>query len=327
MDIFIQILTFVLGLVILIKGADCLVEGASGVARKLRISEAVIGATIIVFGTSAPEIFVAMQSFQTGATDIILGDVIGCSIADIFLLLGISALIRPVKIKKDAVELEIPFYLFVTIAFSALICAAFFTDGEINRIGGIALLVLYGISLFFTLSSSKKGVKTEKRVTAKSKRLAAIEKKRKPWVLVMMLLVGLAAVVFGSDMVVGSAKTIALDFGVSERVIAIGIVAIGTALPELTTAIFASKRGEQDLLIGNSIGSNIFDICFVLGLPILIFGGLSVLSFNIFDLVMMVAAAIILFVFTKEDRKISKKEGIIMLCIFAAYYIATFLWT
>ena len=142
-----------------------------------------------------------------------------------------------------------------------------------------------------------------------------------------MLLGGLAAVVIGSDVVVDTARTIASTVGVSERVIAIAVVAIGTSLPELTAAIFASKKGEQDLLIGNSIGSNIFDICVVLGLPILIYGGLNIMSFNVLDLLMLAAAAVILFFFTKEDRVISKKEGLVMVSIFVIYYVITFLWT
>lgn len=131
----------------------------------------------------------------------------------------------------------------------------------------------------------------------------------------------------GSDAVVYSARNIALDLGVSERVIALLIVAVGTSLPELSAAIFASKKGEQDLLIGNSLGSNIFDICIVLGLPILIYGGLNVSSFNFLDLFMISLAALVLFIFTRKDREISRKEGLVMILIFILYYLVTFFWT
>ena len=328
MDIFLTTLVFLVGLFVLIKGADFLVDGASGVARKLKISELVIGMTIIVFGTSAPEIFVALKAFSSGETDLILGDIIGCAIADIFLLLGVSALIRPVKIRKSAVEVEMPFYVFLITVFVALVAIAFFTDGEINRTGAVVLLLLYFTSLFLTFFISKIRSRNSKTKTKPARtRRKKIKKERKTWVYVLFLFGGLAAVVLGSDLVVNNAKTIASAIGVSERVIAIAVVAIGTSLPELTAAIFASKKGEQDLLIGNSLGSNIFDICVVLGLPILIYGGISIVNFNILDLVMMASAALILFMFTKEDKYISRKEGAVMVGIFVAYYVITFIWT
>lgn len=324
MDILLKLLFFIIGLGILVKGADFLVDGASGVARKLKIPETIIGMTIIVLGTSAPEIFIALQAFSTNNTDLILGDIIGCVIADIFLLLGISALIRPVKIKRNTVDVEIPFYIFLVTVFIVLITFAFFTDGEINRIGGVILLLLYLISMLLTFFMSGG---RQRKVKTTRKKQKTIKHKRKTWVYVLLMLIGLAAVVVGSDVVVGTVRTVAAAIGVSERVIAIGIVAIGTCLPELTAAIFASKKGEQDLLIGNSIGSNIFNICVVLGLPILIYGGLNIMSFNVLDLAMIAIAAVVLFFFTIKDREISRKEGAIMIGIFALYYIITFIWT
>lgn len=326
MDIFLRILALFGGLIVLVKGADFLVDGASGIARRLKISEIIIGMTVVVLGACAPEIFVALQAFSGGDTDLILGDVVGCAIADIFLLLGLSAIIRPVRIKKDTVDVQIPFYLFLITIFVALIAFAFCTDGEINRIGGIILIVLYVASLFLTLFVTK--YKTRKKSkTASSRKRKAVKKERKTWVYTLFLLGGLAAVVGGSDLVVGSARDLALAAGISERVIAIGIVSIGTALPELTASIIASKKGEQDLIIGSSLGSNIFDICIVLGVPILLFGGINIMSFTILDLFMLSAAAVILFFFTIKDHTISRKEGWVMVSIFVLYYVITFLWT
>lgn len=326
MDIFLKILALLAGLAILVKGADFLVDGASGVARKLKISEIIIGMTIVVLGTCAPEIFVALQAFSGGDTDLILGDVVGCAIVDIFLLLGISAIIRPVRIKKDTVDVQIPFYLFLITVFILLIAFAFITDGEINRIGGIILIILYLVSLFLSLFIPKYRTKKKNKASKVSKR-KVIKKERKTWVYVLFLLGGLAAVVGGSDLVVSSARELAVIAGISERVIAIGIVSIGTALPELTAAIIASKKGDQDLIIGSSLGSNIFDICIVLGIPILLFGGINIMNFNILDLLMVSAAAVILFFFTIKDHKISRKEGWVMVGIFVLYYVVTFLWT
>ncbi len=326
MDIFLRILALFGGLIVLVKGADFLVDGASGIARRLKISEIVIGMTVVVLGACAPEIFVALQAFSGGDTDLILGDVVGCAIADIFLLLGLSAIIRPVRIKKDTVDVQIPFYLFLITIFVALIAFAFCTDGEINRIGGIILIVLYVASLFLTLFVAKYKTK-KKSKSANSRKRKTVKKERKTWVYTLFLLGGLAAVVGGSDLVVGSARDLALAAGISERVIAIGIVSIGTALPELTASIIASKKGEQDLIIGSSLGSNIFDICIVLGVPILIFGGINIMSFTILDLFMLSAAAVILFFFTIKDHIISRKEGWVMVSIFVLYYVITFLWT
>lgn len=314
MDIFLQFLLLILGFVLLIKGADFLVDGASGIARKFKISEAVIGMTIVAFGTSAPEISVAFQSFAAGATDVTLGDIVGCAVSNILLLIGLAAIIRPIKITKTAAKKDIPFYIFIIITFVALILWGIFTNGSINRIGGGILMALFCVFLFNAISTAKK----TKADTKKVKKIV----QKNIWFYILLTLGGLGMVILGSDFVVESAATIAANFGVSERIIAMTIVALGTSLPELVTTIIAAKKNEQELLIGNAVGTNVFNITFVLGLPTLIYGNLSVTNFGIFDLISMTVAALALVyvIRNQKDSKITRGEGIAMLSLFAVYY-------
>ena len=315
MSILWQIFTLIIGFIILVKGADFLVDGASGIARKLHVPEIVIGMTIIAFGTSAPELSVALNAFASGNTDLTLGDIIGCAISNILLLLGLAAVIRPVKIDKTTQKREIPFYVVAIVIFAALVLTAYFTDGNISRIGGLILLALFGVFLSFTISTLRKKM----RLTP-SKNESKKVKNTKMWLSVIMTLGGLIGVVLGSNIVINNATEIATAFGISERIIAMTIIAMGTSLPELMATIAAAKKNEQGLLIGNAIGSNVFNICLALGLPITMYGALNVMNFRIFDLVVMVVAAIALFVYTRKDNKITQKEGVVMLAMFVAYY-------
>lgn len=314
----VQIFLLIVGFFLLIKGADFLVDGASGVAKKFRVSAALIGLTIVAFGTSAPEISVAFQSFAAGSTDITLGDVIGCAISNVLLLMGIGALIRPIKIQKETIKFEIPMYVGIAGVFVALLL--FSPEKMISRVGGAILLAMFAGFLAYTVSLAKK----KKRATAAEKKEQKEAEKRFKSNIALVIL-GLLGVIFGSSLVVDNAQLIAEALGVSERVIAMTIVALGTSLPELITTITASRKNEQELMVGNAIGSNIFNICFVLGLPIVIFGGLSVANFSSFDLIMMGVAAVLLVVFGFSGKKITRLEGAMMLVVFVLYYIVLFI--
>lgn len=322
MDIFLQFLLLILGFILLIKGADFLVDGSCGIARRFKISEAVIGMTIVAFGTSAPELSVAFTSFIDGTTDLILGDIVGCAISNILLLIGVAAIIRPVKISKESSKKEIPFYLLVIGVFVGLILFAsyFIEEKTIGRIGGIILISLFIVFLLNAIKSAKKkNNKPEKREKKEAKKSILLYS--------IYAVGGIISVIAGSNLVVNSATKIALDFGVTERIIAMTIVAIGTSLPELMTTIVAARKNEQGLLLGNAIGSNIFNITFALGLPTIIFGGLSVANFGIFDLASITLAAVILWTVTRKDKKITRLEGAVMLSTFAIYYATMLIWT
>ena len=315
MDIFLQLLLFVLGFVLLIKGASFLVDGSSGIARRMKVSETMIGMTVVAFGTSMPELFIAIQSFASGNTDLTLGDIIGCVISNILLILGIAAVIRPIKIRKGTIKKEIPFYFFVIGSFVALTLSARLRGAPMGRIDGGILVLLFVafLGLIFWLARRRKGSEAEQ--ARKNKKAEA-----KLWVYILMTLGGIVSVIVGSYLVVDLAAKIAAEFGISERMIAITIVAMGTSLPELITAITAAKKNKQELLIGDAIGGNIFNICVVLGLPILVYGSLDVANFEIFDLVMVLIAALMLFITTRKEHIITRSEGVLMLTIFAIYY-------
>lgn len=318
MEILLQVLILIVGFVLLIKGADWLVSGASSVAANFKVSKILIGLTIVAFGTSAPELAISISSLISGETDMLLGNVIGSNIMNILLLIGISALICPLVIRSATIRKELPMLLLISTALAVLFLdvtlnrAAF---DSITRSDGLICLLFFGIFLYYLIAMAKH---------SKNKSKASKAKEEKPkYKLGLSFLItglGLAGVIFGSRLVVDSASSIATAFNISERVIALSIVAFGTSLPELVTTITAARRREQDLIIGNIVGSNIFNICIVLGLPVAMFGTVTPESFQTIDLVMFIGSAILLFLFARTDRKITKLEGMLMLLVFLFYY-------
>lgn len=319
MDIFLQVVLLIVGFVLLIKGADFLIDGASGVARKFKISPSVIGLTIVAFGTSAPELAVSISAILSGNTDLTVGNVLGSGILNILLLLGVAAVMRPIVAKESTVRKELPLCILVTLLFSAMILDVLIDgagENVISRGDGVILLLFFCIFLYYLISL----IRRNRGLNEEPKRGRKKKDEKKFWVYCLMTLGGLVGVIVGSDLVVSSASNIAEIMGLSERLIALTVVAIGTSLPELVTTITASKKGEQELLIGNIVGSNIFNICIVIGLPVVIFGGFSVGNFQPIDLIMFIASSIILYIFAKTKGTIGRLEGALMLVFFAVYY-------
>lgn len=314
MDILLQIALLVGGFILLIKGADWLVDGASSVAANFKVSKLLIGLTIIAFGTGAPELAVSLSSLISGNTDILLGNVIGSNIINILLLIGIAAMIKPIKIQRNTVIKELPLLLLISTALIVLFLDASFTDAITNvfsRSDAIICLLLFGIFLYYLISLAR-----QNRADAKKKEKPAYKIGKS----FLLVIIGLAGVVAGSQLVVGSASTIATIMGISERVISLTIVALGTSLPELVTTVTAARKGENDLLVGNIVGSNIFNICIVLALPVMFAGAISPSNFEMLDLVMLISSAIILYLVTRKDHVITRIEGILMTIIFVIYY-------
>ena len=314
MDILLQILMLVGGFVLLIKGADILVSGASSIAANFKVSKMLIGLTIVAFGTSAPELAVSISSLANGTTDMLLGNVFGSNIMNILLLIGIGALICPIVVKRDTVIKELPILLLISSALVVLYLDMTLANGsrnEITREDAIICLLFFGIFLYYLIAMARKN-------------RAAIDEDEKPEFKLgksfLLTGLGLIGIIGGSQLVVSGASGIAHGFGVSDRLIALTVVALGTSLPELITTITAARRKETDLIVGNIIGSNIFNICIVMGLPVAIFGTITPESFQMIDLVMLIGSAALLLISTRRDRKISRLEGGIMLAIFAAYY-------
>lgn len=314
MEILLQVILLVVGFGLLIKGADWLVDGASSVASNFKVSKLLIGLTIVAFGTGAPELAVSFSSLINGNTDILLGNVIGSNIINVLLLIGVAALIRPIKIHKNTVSKELPLLLLISTAVIVLFLDVNLTNAMSNvfsRSDAIICLLLFCIFLYYLISMARKNRQAKSDVEKPKYKLG------KSFLFVVL---GLACIVGGSELVVNSASVIAMAIGISERIISLSVVALGTSLPELVTTITAAKRGESDLLVGNIVGSNIFNICIVLALPIAISGGISPASFEMLDLVMLVFSAFLVCLLARKDHKITRGEGMLMLIMFLIYY-------
>ena len=313
----VNILLLILGFVLLIKGADIFVDGASSTARNFKVSKMLIGLTIVAFGTSAPEFAVSMSALSSGSTDMVLGNVIGSCILNILLILGVAAVIKPLKIHDNTVKKEMPLALLISTLLVVLMLDNKLGNGIINQVtrsDAIVIILFFTIFLYYlvTLARQKRDHEEDD------------DKPMKLWKSLLFVALGLGGIIWGSDLVVDNASSIAKTLGISERVISLTIIAFGTSLPELVTTIVSSKKGEQDLLLGNIIGSNIFNICVVLGIPVAIFGTITPSSFSYIDLVMVVASSLLLFIFAFSKKTISRLEGALMLLIFAVYYTLVF---
>lgn len=305
-------ISLIVGFVILIKGADLFVDGASGIAGNFKVSKMLIGLTIVAFGTSAPELAVSLKSLLVGSGDIVLGNVIGSNILNILLIVGLSAFFHSLNVTNNTVKKELPIVLMLTLAFSVLLSDNIFDknmNNSFTRADGIILMLFFGVFLYYLISMSRKKIDAsgdEKYPTLKKSFL--------------LTFIGLFGIVFGSNFTVEGATGLAQALGVSERMISLTIIALGTSLPELVTSVTATRKGEYDIAIGNVVGSNIFNIGIVIGLPVALLGGIGEINFSYIDITTMIISAFLLFLFSFNDRKISKKEGLIFLTIFVAYY-------
>ena len=307
-----NIILLIVGFVILIKGADVFVEGASGVAGNFKISKMLIGLTIVSFGTSAPEFAISIKSLLSGSGDIVLGNVIGSNILNILLILGCSSIVHSLTVKSNTVKKELPITMLITILFAVLLSDAIFDKDMINqfsRSDGIVLLLFFTVFLYYLIKMARNKTEEDADKDLISMKKAAI-----------FTIIGIVGIVLGSNFVVDSASYIAKAIGVSERMISLTIIALGTSLPELVTSVTATMKGEYDIAIGNVVGSNIFNIGIVVGIPVAIFGGIGHIAFSYVDLIVMVVSAIIVFLFSFNDYKITRHEGIGLLLLFISYY-------
>ena len=307
----IQSIILIFGFIVLIKGADYFVDGASSIAKNLNVPDIFIGLTIVAFGTSAPEAAVSIKAMLSHNTDMVLGNIIGSNILNIVLILGIAASIAPIRVQNNTIKKEIPFLLLVSILLSVLFLDIPLQNGTTNMISrgdGIVILIIFTIFIYYLIHLAKNGQSEE------------IEAKYTLKLAIVYSIFGLLAIVIGGNFVVTSATNIATVLGVSQRFIALTIVALGTSLPELVTSVMAAKKGKQDIAIGNIIGSNIFNICFVAGLPSALFGNIAPKDPIGLDLLVMVFCTIVLYLFSKSEKIVSKNEGKVFLTMFVIYY-------
>ena len=252
----------------LIKGADIMVDGASGIAENFKVPKMLIGLTIVAFGTSAPELAVSIKSILIGSGDIVLGNVIGSNILNILLILGCSSLVHNLTVKNNTVKKELPITMLITTLFAVLLSDSIFDKGVVNtftRADGIVVLLFFSVFIYYLISMSRNKAEVD------SSEILSLPKS------FIFTIIGIVGIVLGSNFVVDSATKIAAIMGVSERMIALTIIALGTSLPELVTSITATKKGEYDIAIGNVVGSNIFNIGVVIGIPVALFGGIGII--------------------------------------------------
>ena len=299
-----QIIILLVGFIFLVKGADWFVDGAASIARKMGIPQLIIGLTIVAMGTSMPEAAVSITAAMQQNAGITIGNVVGSNILNIFIILGITALITNVKIQKSTIRYEIPFMIFITI----ILMIFGMTDMKITFIEGVFLWILFIAYLVYLF------------IMARNSETQEEEKDIPVWKCLLFILIGGILVVKGSDFAVSGASAIARYFGMSERFIGLTIVAFGTSLPELVTSIVAARKNEVDMALGNAIGSNVFNILMVLGIASAI-SPISIITENIIDLCVLIVFTICVWIFAGTRKKIGRIEGFSMVVLYLIYAV------
>lgn len=297
------------GFVLLIKGADFFVEGSSTVAKKLRIPSIIVGLTIVAMGTSLPELAVSTTASLAGNNAIAISNVVGSNLFNLIVVCGSCALFSPLAISKDILKKDFP----IAIGCGVLLLVMGIVGMEVCRIDGIILSVL-----FITYISIL--VRAALKARANTKDEENVGKTIPVWLCIIYIVGGIAAIKFGGDFVVDGAVTIAGKLGLSENLIGLTIVAVGTSLPELVTSIVASRKNEVEMAVGNVLGSNVFNILLILGVA----GTISPMTFimeNIIDIVLLTAASLLIYLFSWTKERIDRKEGIVMLLMYASYLV------
>ncbi|MEW9121409.1 MAG: calcium/sodium antiporter [Thermotaleaceae bacterium] len=300
------------GFALLIKGADYFVEGASGIAKLLRIPPILIGLTIVAFGTSSPEAAVSIRSALNGNNGIALGNVVGSNIFNVSLIIGITAMINPLKVERETVRKEIPFTLLSSILLLILISDVILQEGSINLItrgDGLVLACFFLIFMFYLLE-----VALHSREKAEEEGMGAATMGKNS----LFTLGGLGSIILGGELVIRSSVSIATALGMSETLVGLTIVAIGTSLPELITSVTAALKKKSEIAVGNIVGSNIFNILFVLGTSSALYP-IAVDSKIFFDIKVMIIYTVILLIFSRTHHRISREEGFILLASYLSY--------
>lgn len=309
MQIALQFLLLAVGFVMLIKGADWFVDGASKIADRFGIPQLVIGLTIVAMGTSAPEAAVSITSALKGNAGITIGNVVGSNIMNVLVILGLTAVIRAIAVKKSTIRYEIPFTIGITVVLAVLGLA----DNTVSRLDGVILWVLMIIYLLYLLRMAKKGQDVLEDVPELTKKDTLPR-------MILSILIGGALIVWGADVTVDAATELALIFGMSDRLIGLTIVAFGTSLPELVTSVTAAVKGKADIAVGNIVGSNIFNILFVVGTTALITPVVYSANFLV-DSIVAVATMVLLLICVLPKKKLGRLGGVVMLAGYAAYFI------
>lgn len=308
----IEIFLIILGFIFLVKGADFLVDGASGIAKKFNIAEIIIGLTIVSIGTSTPELFISITSILAGHEDFSIGNVLGSNITNLLLILGITAIITPIYFKNKTKLIELPMCLFFTVIF-VILCNI---GNRISTIDAIILLIGFVFFIIYTINIGQKN----KEYSGNSK-----ISKRKNIVNIIYIFLGILGLKFGGDFVVNNAEKIALRFDISEKIISLTIIAIGTSLPELVTSIVSALKKEVDLAVGNVIGSNIFNMLLVIGTTGLIRPIAYNNEYNVQMTILLISTILIcLFPYLDKKDQMTKSDGLMYMSMYAIYMFMLF---
>ena len=309
MAVVIQLALLAVGFVLLVKGADWFVEGASRVAEKFGISQLVIGLTIVAMGTSLPEAAVSVSAALKGSAEITIGNIVGSNIMNVLLILGITSAITPIAVQASTVKYEIPFVILI----SAVLMGIGYTDNVVGRVDGVILWVLMLCYLGYLLMMAKKGGGLPEEMPETDKPMPV-------WKMLLLIVIGGVMIVVGSDVAVDAATELARIFGMSERLIGLTIVAFGTSLPELVTSATAAIKGKADIAVGNIVGSNIFNILFVVGTSALITPVAYAANFFM-DSIVCIGTAILLWVLVVGKKRLGRAGGAVMLVCYAGYFV------
>ena len=308
MGLLTQVLLLVVGFVLLVKGADWLVEGAASIADKFGIPQIVIGLTIVAMGTSAPEAAVSISAALKGSAEITIGNVLGSNILNVLVILGLTAAICKVPVQKTTVHYEIPMVIFMTVLMA--VCGLL--NNMIGRLEGVVLLGCMVVYLMYLMRLAKRGASYDETLDEVAANSSMVR-------LIFLVFIGVVSIVWGSDIAVNAATAIARIFGMSERLIGLTIVALGTSLPELVTSVTAAMKGNSDIAVGNIVGSNLFNIMFVVGVTAVITPVVYCADFTV-DSIVAIGAVVLLLLFVFRKKMLNRLHGIIMLLCYGGYF-------
>lgn len=325
MTVYTSILFIIIGFVMLIKGADFLVDGSSNVAKKFHIPEIVIGLTIISIGTSMPELIVSITSAVGGRSDMSLGNALGSNICNLLLILGVSTMIRRIDFKRETRLIEVPMSLVITIVFM-LLCNL---GQDISRVDAVILIVLFVMFIGYTVVMALKGEQFDKEDNNEEKEEKRDKENKKTtavWLDIIYIILGIVILKIGGDLTVDNAVNVAEHFKLSEKIIGVTILAVGTSLPELVTSVSAAIKGKSDIAIGNILGSNIFNMLMIIGVSAMIKPFAYNMSYNKEMIILIVSTIVLtLFPLIPPKNKMSRRNGALYFGMYIAYVISLFI--
>lgn len=313
-----ELFLLIFGLILIVKAADVLVTASSSLALRFNVPKMLVALTIMAFGTCAPEVAISFQSVQNGDGQIAFANVIGSCIVNVFLIIGVAALIRPIKVKHATIKKELPILFLITTVFAVLMLDRLFdpfTRNVFSRPDGLVLLLFFSVFVSYLVGLLRKGGDNKGDEGIKYGAFMSI----------LLIILSLLVTIFSSDLIVENAVALANELNISKKIITMIIIVIGTSLPELVMTVTSARKGEFDMAVGNIIGTNIFNICVVLGLPVAIYGNVGLGGFNFVDIFVVFLSSLCLYLFAKSEKVVSRKEAFIMICIFILYYSYLFI--